>query len=95
MRRAKKKGAGPSPASYRKEDYREHRVPGSYKQKGDIISFAAEAANLLGETPLVKYDHIEMDKLKKKPRYTTIETKIDRFKPTEKNASPSPSSYDT
>jgi len=43
LRRAKKRGAGPSPASYRKEDYRDYRVPGSYKNKDDIITFVAEA----------------------------------------------------
>ena len=79
MRSAKKKGCGPSPASYRKEDYKDYRVPGSYRNNDEKISFAAEAANHLGDTPLVKYDPIEMDKLKKKPRYTTIETKMERF----------------
>ena len=101
-RRAKKKGAGPSPASYRKENYHDYRIPGSYKTKDDKISFAAEAQNLLGESPLVKYDVLEMDKLKKKPRYTTFEKNLDRFGKNEKGkeqekekASPSPASYDT
>lgn len=83
-RRAKKKGAGPSPASYKKENYADYRIPGSYKTKDEKISFAAEAQNLLGETPLVKYDFMEMDKLKKKPRYTTFEKNLDRFGKNEK-----------
>ena len=76
MADAKKKGAGPSPASYPKENYREKRIPGNYKLKDDKISFAQEAVNTYGETPLVKYDPIELEKIKSKPRYTNIEKTI-------------------
>ena len=54
-----------------------------------------EAQNIYGDTPLIKYDPIVLEKVFKKPRYTKIDEKIVRFKSNEKNNSPSPSSYDT
>ena len=40
MHEAKRKGAGPSPASYPKETYRDKKIHGNYKYNQPSISFA-------------------------------------------------------
>lgn len=58
------------------------------------ITFAAEAANIYGELPFNKYEVMDLNKLKSKPRYTRIYKEGERFKDKERDMSPSPSSYD-
>ena len=60
----------------------------------EVISFAAEAQNIYGPSPFNKYETIELNKLKSKPRYTKIYNEGDRFVTKERDMSPSPSSYD-
>ena len=50
----------------------------------------------MGDTPLIKYEVIDTNKIKKKPRYCKIEKDLVRFPNNEKqkNNGPSPMSYD-
>ena len=49
---------------------------------------------MYGPSPFNKYETIDLNKLKSKPRYTKIYTEGVRFKDKERDMSPSPSSYD-
>jgi hypothetical protein len=41
----------------------------------------------------MKYETMDLNKMKTKPRYTRIYKELDRFKEKERDLSPSPSSY--
>lgn len=69
-------------------------MPGNYTYKDLNITYVQEAQNLHGASPLIKYDPVEIYKIKKKPRYTKIEEKVQRFPSFEKSDSPSIASYD-
>ena len=49
---------------------------------------------MYGPSPFNKYETIDLNKLKSKPRYTRIYNEGERFKDKERDMSPSPSSYD-
>jgi hypothetical protein len=67
---------------------------GNYKNSAVKITFAEEAQFMFGSNPEPsKYDAMEMDKIKTKPRYTKINENLVRFKKAEKDDKPSPLSY--
>ena len=95
-----KRGAKlPSPSQYNPEVWKKqagvNRVLGNYKQKEDIITFAQESINTFGDNPLNKYEAMELNKIRKKPRYTVINKDIERFsKQVKDRTSPSSATYD-
>ena len=40
------------------------------------ITYVQEAINTYGDSPLIKYDPVEIHKIKNKPRYCKIEQKL-------------------
>lgn len=95
----KKETCSPSVHDYNPEVWKKRanytRTVGNYNNKMETITFAAEAQNLYGDLPFNKYEVMDLNKLKNKPRYTRIYKELDRFKDKERDMSPSPSSYDT
>jgi len=90
----------PSPHSYNPEVWKKQssvsKIPGTYKSKDNVPSFAQESINQYGDLPLNKYDAVDLNKIKKKPRYAMINKDLKRFDDSlekkEKN-SPSSNSY--
>jgi hypothetical protein len=94
----KKETSSPSVHDYNPDVWKKRasigRTLGNYKQNMENISCVAEAANIFGASPFNKYETIDLNKLKSKPRYTKIYNEGERFVTKDKDMSPSPSSYD-
>lgn len=92
--KAKKKETS-SPSVHDYDPYKnKEKSLGNYKLNAKKITFAEEAQFLFGDNPMPgKYDAMDMDKMKSKPRYTKIYDG-QRFKKEEKNDKPSPQTYD-
>ena len=94
----KKETSSPSVHDYNPEVWKKRadviKPLGNYKNTADKITFAEEAAFIFGSNPEPsKYNAMDLDKMKQKPRYTKIHENGVRFKKVEKNDKPSPLSY--
>jgi len=72
-----KEKSSPGSNAYNEKAYNKSssykRTIGSYKTKENIITFVSESQNIHGESPLIKYDPIDMYTIRNKPKYPTIE----------------------
>ena len=93
-----KEKCSPGPNAYEPEVWKKKAefkpARGQYHNKGDIIRFAEESQNMYGNIPLGQYETLEMDKIKKKPRYCKIDKLLVRFPDKGKNDLPHPQTYD-
>lgn len=95
---AKKPGKTvPGVATYRNDAWRAEKVTkikGFYGNTEERISCIDEYLATHAEIPLNKYNTLELDRIKEKPRYPIIEKNIQRWSPGGNNdKSPSPLSY--
>ena len=98
-RAKKKETSSPSPHEYNPDVWKKRasyvKPLGNYKLTSKKITFAEEAQFIFGENPMPgKYEAMQLDKLKTKPRYTKINETLQRFKKDDKDNKPSPLSYD-
>lgn len=96
----KKENTSPGPSAYNPESWRRKssvgRTLGTYTKKEKKISFAEDVQNAYGHHPLLKYDTLDINKLKTRAPDYKIEPKVARFQSVKReHITPSPVAYDT
>lgn len=71
------------------------RIKGHYGKTEERVTTIDDYVSIHGDVPLAKYETLPLDKQLTKPRYTVIETKLQRWSPGgSRDNSPSAASYE-